>query len=182
MNENYSKAQNMCMDWDDSIQNDGTVFTPLPEGDYVFKVTDFERAHHPGSANLSPCNKAALTLTVYGEDDKTSRVFCDLFLYKKMEWKMSAFFRSIGQKKRGEKLIPDWNNILNQKGRAHFKLVAYKDRNGDDRTKNEVDRFLDYDESLMPTKTDTGSSGDMEVDENGFMKIPDNVADELPFN
>lgn len=182
MADNNYSAQDMCMDWDDSIQNDGTDFSPLPEGDYVFKVTNFERARHPGSANLPPCNKAALTLTVYGEDGKTSRVFCDLFLYRTMEWKMSAFFRSIGQKKHGEKFTPDWNKVMHQRGRAHFKFVEYKDRNGDERTKNEVDKFLDYDESLMPPDTDAASANGAEVDENGFMKIPDSVADELPFN
>lgn len=99
-----------------------------------------------------------------------------------MEWKMSAFFRSIGQKKHGEKFTPDWNKVMHQRGRAHFKFVEYKDRNGDERTKNEVDKFLDYDESLMPPDTDAASANGAEVDENGFMKIPDSVADELPFN
>lgn len=179
MAENYN-AQDMCMDWNDSIENDGREFTPLPEGDYVYKVVGFERARHAGSANLPPCNKASLTLQVYGEDGKTSRVFCDLFLYRTMEWKMSAFFRSIGQKKHGEKFTPNWNKVLNERGRAHFKFVEYKDRNGDDRIKNEVDRFLDYDASLMPPDTDTASSA--EVDEDGFMKIPDGIADELPFD
>ena len=92
---------------------------------------------------------------------------------------MSAFFRSIGQKKHGEKFTPNWNNVLNQRGCARFKFVEYKDRNGDDRTKNEVDRFYDYDETLMLPDTDAASP---EVDENGFMTIPDGVADELPFD
>lgn len=60
--------------------------------------------------------------------------------------------------------------------------MEYKDRNGDTRTKNEVDKFFDYDESLMPPDTDDNTSGGMEVDENGFMQIPDDAADELPFN
>ena len=42
--------QNMCMDWNDEIENDGQEFVLLPEGDYVFKVTGFERGRHPGSA------------------------------------------------------------------------------------------------------------------------------------
>ena len=94
--------------------------------------------------------------------------------------RLKAFFRSIGQKKHGEKFTPNWNKVLNERGRAHFKFVEYKDRNGDDRIKNEVDRFLDYDASLMPPDTDTASSA--EVDEDGFMKIPDGIADELPFD
>lgn len=177
MADNYN-AQDMCMDWDDSIEN-GSNYEALPEGDYVFKVIAFERARHGGSANIPPCNKASLTLLIFGEDRKTSRVFDDLFLYRSMEWKMSAFFRAIGQKKHGEKFKPDWNKVIGQRGRAHFRYTEYKNKNGDDRTKNEVARYLDYDASLMPPEEATGSSAD--VDENGFMKIPDGVENELPF-
>ena len=35
---------NMLMDWDDAIENDGQEFIILPEGDYIFTVVDFERA------------------------------------------------------------------------------------------------------------------------------------------
>ena len=142
-------AQDMCMDWNDSIENDGMDFTPLPDGTYWYEVTGFERARHAGSANLPACNKASLTLTAHGEDGKTSRIFCDLFLYKTMEWKMSEFFRSIGQKKHGERFTPDWNNVLGQKGVAKVKVTTYTDRNGNERTKNEIDKFLDYDEEEL---------------------------------
>ena len=35
----------MLMDWDDAIENDGQEFVILPEGDYNFTVTDFEQSH-----------------------------------------------------------------------------------------------------------------------------------------
>ncbi len=69
--------------------------------------------------------------------------------------------------------------MLYSRGRGHFKTEEYVDRNGETRTKNVIDKFLDYDDSLMPLDTDGGSA---DVDENGFMKIPDGVADELPFD
>ena len=170
--------QNRCMDWNDEIENDGQEFVLLPEGDYVFKVTGFERGRHPGSAKLPACNKASLTLQVK-IDDGIANIFTDLFLFRPMEWKISAFFRCIGLKKHGEKLKPDWNKVLYSRGRGHFKTEEYVDRNGETRTKNVIDKFLDYDDSLMPLDTDGGSA---DVDENGFMKIPDGVADELPFD
>lgn len=51
---------NAGMDWDDAIENDGQEFIILPEGDYNFTVTDFERGRFPGSAKMSACNKATL--------------------------------------------------------------------------------------------------------------------------
>ena len=178
MAENYN-AQDMCMDWNDSIENDGKEFVLLPEGDYVYKVTGFERARHPGSAKLPPCNKAALTLQVV-TDEGIATIFTDLYLYRTMEWKMSSFFRSIGQKKHGEKFTPDWSKVIGKRGRAHFKTEEYV-KDGETRSKNVVDKFLDYEEGLIPPETEAEKAASP-VDENGFMKIPEGAADELPFD
>ena len=70
---------NAGMDWDDAIENDGQEFIILPEGDYNFTVTDFERGRFPGSAKMSPCNKATLTLQVKTEDGIAS-IRTDLIL------------------------------------------------------------------------------------------------------
>lgn len=53
---------NNIMNWDDTIENDGQEFVVLPEGDYTFTVTNFERGRFPGSAKIPPCNKATLTI------------------------------------------------------------------------------------------------------------------------
>ena len=55
---------NAVMDWNDVIEDDGQEFVLLEEGDYNFRVTNFERGHFPGSAKLPACNKATLTLEV----------------------------------------------------------------------------------------------------------------------
>ena len=106
---------NAGMDWDDAIENDGQEFIILPEGDYNFTVTDFERGRFPGSAKMSPCNKATLTLQVKTEDGIAS-IRTDLILNRVVEFRISAFFRCIGQKKHGERLVMDWNKEI---GRAH---------------------------------------------------------------
>ena len=74
-----------CMDWDDTLENDGGEFITLPEGDYVFEVVDFERGRYPGGAKIPPCNKAALTLQVRTPDG-IARVRTDLILYRSLEW------------------------------------------------------------------------------------------------
>ncbi len=137
------------MDWNDTLENDGQEFVVLPEGDYNFEVTSFERGRHPGSAKLPACNKAMMTLTVRTENGGIATCKCDLPLYRTMEWKLSSFFRCIGQKKHGEKLKMDWNRVLGSKGRAHFKPRDYE-KDGETRQANEADKFYDYDPKFFP--------------------------------
>lgn len=167
-------AENMngALDWDSEISNDGASFTTLPEGDYNFEVTDFERGRFPGSAKISPCPKAVLTLRVKGEEG-IANFHTDLILASNMEWQISAFFRSIGQKKKGQAFRPDWTKVVGQKGRAHLKVKDYV-KDGETRSINEVDYYIDYDEKNFPPDGDT--------DGDGFMTIPEGAAEELPFN
>lgn len=134
---------NASMDWDAVIENDGQEYLILPEGDYEFTVTGFERGRFPGSAKMSPCNKASLTLSVMTPNG-TATVFTDLILNRLVEWRISAFFRCIGQKRHGERLVPDWNKVVGSSGRAHFKPKNYTDKDGNIKQANTVERFYDY--------------------------------------
>ena len=151
MTDNNMNIENMFLDWDDSIENDGQEFVILPEGDYNFTVTDFERGRFPGSVKIPACNKASLTLRVDTEDG-VAFVKTDLLLYRSLEWKISSFFRAIGQKKHGERLVMDWNKVLGAQGRAHFKPRNYTASDGSERTTNDCDRFIDYDPANFPEK------------------------------
>lgn len=159
--------QNDCLDWDDEIEDDGKGSVILPEGDYNFVVSDFERGRFPGGPKLPPCNKAALTLKVE-TDNGTAYVHTDLMLHKSVEWKLSSFFRCIGQKKHGEKLVMNWNRVKGAEGRAHFKPRTYTDSNGNERQANDLDRFYDYDEKNFP--------------ERGFINVPESDSDDIPFD
>ena len=146
----YNKAAlDGCMDWEDTIESDGQEFITLPEGDYLFEVVNFERGRYPGSAKIPACNKAELTLEVK-TDNGTARVRLDLILYRNLEWKIAAFFRCIGQKQKGERLVMNWNSVVGTRGRAHFKPRTYTGKDGNEHTANDCDRFYDYDEEKMP--------------------------------
>lgn len=144
----------MLMDWDDAIENDGQEFVILPEGDYNFTVLDFERGRFPGSAKIPACNKATLTLQV-NTADGTATIKTDLILYRSLEWRISAFFRCIGQKKHGERLVMNWNTVVGSRGRAHFKPRNYTDRDGNERQANDVDKFYDWDEKYFPVSNNS---------------------------
>ena len=134
-----------CLDWNDIIENDGGGFIILPDGDYDFIVKDFERARFPGGQKIPACNKAALTLQIETSDG-TAYVRTDLILHKSLEWKISSFFRAIGQKKKGERMVMDWSKVLGSRGRCHVKQTQYVDKNGNTRITNDVDRYYDYEE------------------------------------
>ena len=156
----------MIMDWGDVIESDGQEFVILEEGDYNFTVTDFERGRFPGSAKIPACNKAALTLQVKTADGKIATVKFDLILYRSLEWRISSFFRCIGQKKHDERLVMDWTTVVGARGRARFKPRSYTNRDGEERQVNDVDHFYDYDPAFFKDE--------------GWTQLSD--TDDLPFN
>lgn len=152
-----------AMDWDSAIENDGQEFILLPEGDYGFTVIDMERGWYNGSAKMEPCNTANLTLEVRTSDG-TARVPVRLFLNHAVEWRLSAFFRCIGQKKHGERLIPKWNEVIGARGIAHFKPRPYKGQDGEERQANDVARWIDYDPAKMTAQPAASYDGSDDED------------------
>ena len=142
--------KDMLMDWSDSIETDGQEYVLLPEGDYNFTVTNFERGRFTGGPKIPACNKATITVQIDTKEG-VSTVKFDLLLYRTIEWRISAFFRCIGQKKHGEKLTMNWSSVVGSKGRAHFKQRSYTNQNGEEKFINDVDRFIDYnEENFLP--------------------------------
>jgi len=148
MTEYNSSPASGCMGWDDVIEDDGQEFITLPEGDYAFQVIDFERGRFPGGRKIPPCNMASLTLEVRTPEG-TAHIRTDLILYHSLEWKISSFFRSIGEKEKGKRLAMNWDRVINARGRAHFKPRTYVGSDGQEHTVNNVDRFYDYDAEKM---------------------------------
>ena len=142
--------------WDDEIEKDSDEWVLLPEGDYDFTVTAFERGRHQGSDKLPPCNKAILTLKVEGTEGTTTIVH-NLFLHSKTEGMLSAFFCAIGQKKHGEKLRMNWQNVIGSKGRCKVYVDEWTGRDGDKKQSNKIKRFYDpEDVSPQPAGNNTG--------------------------
>ena len=122
--------------WDDSIENDAT-YDLLPEGDYEFEVKKFERGRHNGSEKMPPCNKAIITLEVYG-DQVTGMLTHNLFLHTKTEGLVCAFFTAIGQRKRGEKYTPEWEKVVGSGGRCKVGIRKWEDKEF-----NQITKFYD---------------------------------------
>ncbi|MBQ9307586.1 MAG: hypothetical protein IJ229_06650 [Clostridia bacterium] len=167
---NSVNTQNMCMDWEDEIEQDGEQFVILEEGDYNFEVVNMERGRSKGGGKIPACNMATITMAVDAGDGKTATCRTNLLLYKTLEWKLSQFFRSIGMKKEGESVKMQWNKVIGSVGRAHFKPRKYTNNDGEEREANDVAYFIDYDEKVTPPKP-----------EPDFVPF-DEAKEELPFN
>lgn len=142
-------AENGTFDWNGTIENDGQGFVTLDEGDYEYIVSGFERGWYEGSDKVPPCNKALLTLSI-DTPEGVAQCKVTLLLCQTMEWKLSSFFRSIGQKKHGEKLVMDWDKVLGANGAAHFKPREYIGQNDGEKHKtNNVDYFIDWNPTFM---------------------------------
>ncbi|AMS11405.1 DUF669 domain-containing protein [Erysipelothrix rhusiopathiae] len=138
--------------WDDEIQDDGEDFIILKPGNYDFVVKKFERGRFDGSEKMPACNMALVTITV--EDPDTGRqvdVQNRILLHRKTEWTISAFFASLGMKKKGEKIKPQWNMIVAKVGKCKIKNREY---NGN--LYNEVDKFYRKEEEVVNQQASWG--------------------------
>lgn len=134
--------QGYAFGWDDTIENDSPNFVTLPEGDYDFVVTEFERARHGGSEKLPPCNKAIVHIKIEGPDG-VSIIKHNLFLHSITEGLLCDFFVGIGQRKRGEKISMNWNAVVGATGKAQVGIRKWVNDNGQEIIFNEIKKFYD---------------------------------------
>ena len=133
--------------WDDEISNEGTPFALFDAGNYPFTVVEFERSTYQPNPNYQAkvptgTNMAILSLEfINTSTGEKSTVKEKLYLYGKGEWRISQFFISIGQKKKGEPLRPNWQAVLGAKGTAELEINNYTDRDGNPGKNNRVKTF-----------------------------------------
>lgn len=131
-----------ALDWDDEIEAEGGQWTLLPEGDYNFRVKSFERAHHAGAGKIPACSKAIVHLEIDAPEG-SAQIDCNLFLYSTMEWKLSEFFRSIGQKQHGERVRMNWSAVSGSTGQCKLGVHTFTKKDGTEGKSNEIVRFYD---------------------------------------
>lgn len=125
--------------WDSEITNEGKDFVIAEPGDYEFTVTSFERGRHNGSAKMPACNYAELSIKLRLPEGECI-VKDKLFLHSKMEWKLSEFFLCIGQKKKGQSFVPNWNAIMGATGRCKVTKRSY-DKEGRTYWTNDIAKY-----------------------------------------
>lgn len=138
MDNNYTMERELG--WEDTIEKENE-FILLPEGDYDFRVEKYERARFAGSDKMPACPMAIVYLAIEAGNGQSVTVKHNLMLHTKTEWALSAFFGSIGQKKKGEKLKMNWNYVPGSTGRLKLGVKTY---NGNQY--NEIKKFYHKDD------------------------------------
>lgn len=130
--------------WDDEIEKEAPEYVTLPEGDYDFKIIGFERQRYtpnPG-AKLPPCNMAVLNIDIPNQQGLCT-IQHRLYLHTRMEGRLSEFFASIGQKKKGERVRMNWNMVPGATGKCRVTVNKYTDKDGNERTNNRISKFYE---------------------------------------
>lgn len=127
-------------DWDTPIEHDGEEIVVLPEGEYDFEVVGFERQRYSPSAGskVPPCPMAVIRLLM-GSATVEER----LYLHSTFEWKLCQFFTCIGQRKKGDRLVPNWRAVIGARGRCRLGVRTWTDRSGNERKSNQVLEYLE---------------------------------------
>lgn len=136
--------------WEDTIVND-SEFILIPPGIYDFTVTGFDRGRFAGSTKMPACNKANLNIEIKALVDgqvKTVTIQHGLLLHSKVEGLLSAFFTCIGQKKKGQPLQMNWNQVPGSTGKCEIFNDEY---NGN--KYNKIKKFLPPVENTAPVAT-----------------------------
>ena len=143
------------MDWESTIENDGKRIVTLPEGDYEFTVTKFEKGWYDGSSKIPACPKAMLELTIEVSGVGTSIVKENIYIDESVEWKICEFFRCLGLRQHGERQKMPWDKVIGKKGKAHIVVNEYTGNDGNQYKNNKIVRFVDS----APAKDNAGDEG-----------------------
>lgn len=137
--------------WDDEVDSEASANQPLlPVGPALFVVIKFERKREE-FGKFGILNIAHVTMSVATKSDESiPPVVIDkkLGLHTDLQWKITEFFTSIGQRKHGDKgkFVPDWSKVDGSSGlceTAHREVTSKK---GTKYTVNDITKFLSGDE------------------------------------
>lgn len=135
--------------WDDEIKEESS-FILLPEGDYAFAIKKFDKGRYDGGDKIPACPKAIVTFTVYTPDGQSVDIQENFLLHKKMEWKLSEFFASVGLKKKDEPIRMPWTPALIGKGGVCKIIVHSYKKDGENRQTNRIDKlYPSYDQPAL---------------------------------
>lgn len=113
---------NMAFGWDDEVNE--SEFEIIPDGDYVFTVSRWEKAYwEPKSkdSKIGACQQANIEFEIKWTNEngqeKTNKVVHKLKLWRSLDFLIYQFFESIGLRKKGDgsKRVP-WDQIVGKTG------------------------------------------------------------------
>ena len=118
----------------------------------IITVKSFERQRHEGSEKIPPCWKAVMDIEI-SDGEQTATIKQNMYLHSRQEWKLCAFFLSIGLRKKGEPLKMNWPAVTGAHGRCKVGIRQWIGNDGSSRDSNQIAEFLEpVDTSFTPGK------------------------------
>lgn len=139
-----NNTENEFLSWDSGFIAEESEFVVLDPGVCKFTVKNFERKIYDGKSEKIPNGTpyAEIEMEFVGTKGKTT-VKERLYLLKRMQWKLTEFFAAIGQNPTiGQAFMPNWNAVIGSFGYAELEINRYKDNSGNDRSNNQIKKFL----------------------------------------
>lgn len=135
--------------WDDETQTSDSGFTVFEEGDYPFKVVDFERGKVKSGKNAG-ANQAVYTLRITDTSGASSEEKYFIPLVDSLRWKATKFFKSVGaiaaDTESGSSVRFPWGEVTGREGRCHVKPRKWTGDDGTEHDGNEITAMLVGDE------------------------------------
>ncbi|GBG94952.1 hypothetical protein LFYK43_14110 [Ligilactobacillus salitolerans] len=138
-----NNTNNEVIGWGDSFTAEENEFTLISPGNYPFTVKSMDRKIYDGSGKIpNGTPYAEVKCEVTGPEGTTS-IIERLYLLKRMQWKLTQFFQSIGQPVVvGQPFQPNWNTVVGSQGIAEVEVNEYNDKNGNAQKNNRIKNFL----------------------------------------
>lgn len=139
-----NNQNNEFLNWGEGFTAQENEYVLLDEGVYNFTISKMEKKVYDGNSAKIPNGCPYAELTIQVESSKgTANVRERLYLMKSMQWKLTQFFTGIGQPVvTGQVFNPNWETVVGSKGKAEITQHHYTNQNGDDRTNNQIARYL----------------------------------------
>lgn len=143
-----AEMENKALDWDDDVEDVANEYILLDEGNYAFTVDSYARERYEGSAKVPPCPRANVSLVIDLPDGRSAKISDRILLYTGGQWRISQFFKCLGFQKDPEtdKITPKWNEAPGKSGIVNIKQRTYTNNDGEERTTNDVSRYLSPEE------------------------------------
>lgn len=147
MSEYANNNEGYELNWDSAIEKDSPEYILLPEGDYDFTVTKFERGRHNGSEKLPALQQGhnpSSHRNAPGKRRHTAPAFSPL---KDGGNALGLFYRHRPKEKGREDHHELERRDPGAKGRCRVYVDTWKGSDGEERKSNRVRRFYEPEEA-----------------------------------
>ncbi|KRN88171.1 hypothetical protein [Ligilactobacillus acidipiscis] len=134
---------NEVIGWGESFTAEESEFTLISAGNYPFTVKEMDRKIYDGSGKIPNGTPYAEVKCEVTGPEGTTTISERLYLLKRMQWKLTQFFQSIGQGVViGQPFQPNWSTVVGSKGMAEIEVNSYNDKDGNPKKNNRIKNFL----------------------------------------